>query len=126
MLRVKHAFCAKKKRKISPQVSNAHSDTQTPLTPVIASSDFSGIESTVLYFLDGASGVGDIVVTTGSATTVPGNGPGIYAASLSGAASGQSSATNRIVIIYLNLRPMLRKGSFFLAQFPAYPPTLNR
>jgi len=64
-----------------------------PLTQVIASSDFSGVETAALFFLDGASGIGDIVVTTGTGTgadmpILTGNGPGIFAASLSGAALG--------------------------------------
>ena len=68
----------------------------TPLTSIIASSDLTNPDTgaanefTALFFLDGAAGVGDIVVTTGS-TTAPngfGNGPGIYAAALSGAAPG--------------------------------------
>jgi len=58
------------------------------LTEVISSSDSSGIESTNIFILDGASGVGDIVVTTGSDATLTGNGPGIFAVALSGAAPG--------------------------------------
>ena len=59
-----------------------------PLTPVISSADSQGIESTSIFMLDGASGVGDIVVTTGSDATLTGNGPGIFAVALSGAALG--------------------------------------
>ena len=59
-----------------------------PLTEVISSADPSGIESTSIFVLDDASGVGDIVVTTGSDATVTGNGPGIFAVTLSGAAPG--------------------------------------
>ena len=55
-----------------------------PLTEVISSADSQGIESTSIFMLDGASGVGDIVVTTGSDTTLTGNGPGIFAVALSG------------------------------------------
>jgi len=58
------------------------------LTQVISSADSLGIESTNIFVLDGASGVGDIVVTTGSDATVTGNGPGIFAVALSGAAPG--------------------------------------
>ena len=57
-----------------------------PLTEVISSADPQGIEATSIFILDGASGVGDIVVTTGSDATLTGNGPGIFAVALSGAA----------------------------------------
>ena len=58
-----------------------------PLTQVQTAIDFSGIEFSSIYFLDGATGVGDIVVTTGSGD-LPGNGPGIYAVALSGTELG--------------------------------------
>ena len=58
-----------------------------PLTQVQTANDFSGIEFSSIYFLDGATGVGDIVVTTGSGE-LPGNGPGIYAVALSGTELG--------------------------------------
>jgi len=54
-----------------------------PLTEIQASSDASDNENTSIYFLDGASGTADIVVTTGG-----GNGAGIFAEALSGAAPG--------------------------------------
>ena len=57
------------------------------LTEIQTSNDFSGVEFSSIYFLDGATGVGDIVVTTGSGD-LPGNGPGIYAVALSGAELG--------------------------------------
>ena len=58
-----------------------------PLTEVQTSSDFSGSEFSSIFFLDGATGEGEIVVTTGSGATT-GNGPGIYAVALSGAELG--------------------------------------
>ena len=57
------------------------------LTEIQTSSDFLGAEFSSIYFLDGATGVGDIVVTTGSGNLL-GNGPGIYAVALSGAELG--------------------------------------
>lgn len=65
-----------------------------PLAQIITANDLSEVESTAIYFLDGATGVGDIVVTTGGPTSGPlgeeqfGNGPGIYAVALSGAEAG--------------------------------------
>lgn len=59
------------------------------LTEIQTSTDSIGAEFSSLFFLDGASGVGDVVVTTGPGPVgFFGNGPGIYAVALSGAALG--------------------------------------
>jgi len=60
-----------------------------PLTAVQTSTDGSGVESTAIFFLDGANGVGDVVVTTGPGPgDLFGNGPGFYVVALTGAAPG--------------------------------------
>jgi len=55
------------------------------LTEIVTSSDASGGSHTGIFFLDGANGVGDIVVNTGSGEA---NGAGMYIQTLSGAESG--------------------------------------
>ena len=56
------------------------------LTEIVTSSDASGGSHTGIFFLDGANGVGTIVVNTGSPTNA--NGAGIFIQALSGAESG--------------------------------------
>ena len=56
------------------------------LTEIETSSDASGGSHTGIFFLDGANGVGTIVVNTGSPTNA--NGAGIFIQALSGAESG--------------------------------------
>ena len=58
-----------------------------PLTEIRTSSDQSGSAHSSLFFLDGATGVEDIVVVTGSGDNL-GNGPGIFAVAISGAELG--------------------------------------
>ena len=60
---------------------------ETALTPIQTSADAGFNATTGIFFLDGASGVGDITVVAGPASA-PGNGPGVYAVALSGAAPG--------------------------------------
>ena len=62
----------------------------TPLTQIVTSDDASTVESNAIYFLDGVSGtIGDIVVDGPLADDgFVGNGPGVFAASLSGAEPG--------------------------------------
>jgi len=55
------------------------------LTEIVTSSDASGGSHTGIFFLDGANGVGDIVVNTGSGQA---NGAGMYIQTLSGAETG--------------------------------------
>jgi len=55
------------------------------LTEIVTSSDASGGSHTGIFFLDGANGVGDIVVNTGSGEA---NGAGMYIQTLSGAETG--------------------------------------
>ena len=55
------------------------------LTEIVTSSDASGGSHTGIFFLDGANGVGNIVVNTGSGQA---NGAGIFIQTLSGAESG--------------------------------------
>ena len=56
------------------------------LTEIETSSDASGSSHTGIFFLDGANGVGNIVVNTGSPTNA--NGAGIFIQALSGAEPG--------------------------------------
>ena len=58
-----------------------------PLTEIQTSSDQTESANTGLFFLDGATGVEDIVVVTGSGDNL-GNGPGIFAVAISGAELG--------------------------------------
>ena len=60
---------------------------ETALTPIQTSADVGFNATTGIFFLDGASGVGDITVVAGP-ESAPGNGPGVYAVALSGAAPG--------------------------------------
>ena len=60
---------------------------ETALTLIQTSADTGVNATTGIFFLDGASGVGDITVVAGPASA-PGNGPGVYAVALSGAAPG--------------------------------------
>ena len=55
------------------------------LTEIVTSSDASGGSHTGIFFLDGANGVGDIVVNTGSGQA---NGAGVFIQALSGAETG--------------------------------------
>ena len=55
------------------------------LTEIVTSSDASGGSHTGIFFLDGANGVGDIVVNTGSGEA---NGAGVFIQALSGAETG--------------------------------------
>ena len=55
------------------------------LTEIVTSSDASGGSHTGIFFLDGANGVRDIVVNTGSGQA---NGAGVFIQALSGAESG--------------------------------------
>ena len=55
------------------------------LTEIVTSSDASGGSHTGIFFLDGANGVRDIVVNTGSGQA---NGAGIFIQALSGAETG--------------------------------------
>ena len=64
------------------------------LTQVSFATDGTGGERVHVYFLDGASGFGDIEVTLSAPGETQANGPGIYAASLSGASPGFELAGN--------------------------------
>lgn len=56
-----------------------------PLTEIQTSSDATGGSNTGIFFLDGASGIADVVVNTGSGEA---NGAGIFVQALSGAQPG--------------------------------------
>ena len=60
----------------------------TEVPQIVFSTDASSAERSHLYMLDGASGVGDIVVTMSQPGELIANGCGIYAVSLSGAEVG--------------------------------------
>ena len=64
------------------------------MTQVEFSTDASGSERSHLYLMDGASGMGDVVVTLSMPGEVQANGPGIYAVSLSGANPGIETSGN--------------------------------
>lgn len=61
----------------------------TALEQIVNSNDSSTVESTAIFFLDGVSGVGDVVVDAGP---MGGNGPAVYIASLSGAEPGYETS----------------------------------
>lgn len=66
----------------------------TALTQISFATDGTGGERVAVYFLDGASGVGNVDVILSAPGETQSNGPGIYVASLSGAEPGFELAGN--------------------------------